>query len=210
MILELKDEWLIGMGTVKLVYQHPHDEGKLIKVIRPEIVHADGGFLNHSFFKRRINQGVYRQFRREIVQYLELCKRYYSSNEFCFPMETPYGLINTNKGLGLVVEKIIAPNGRGMNLKQMKLAGLMQKNQYQALEVFFKKCADIHLVFGEVNYEGILYTEYRGGGPEFVLVDGIGEKLAIPMRHYLKSVNSMYIEKVRERIFMKIAQVKNV
>lgn len=204
-LLVLQDSWMVGKGTVKYVYQHPLENDKLIKIIRPEIIHEDGGFKKHPWIKRTINQGIYRQFRREIIQYFELCKNNYCELDYRFPMEIPYGLIQTNMGLGLVVEKIVSPNGSPMNLKQLHQTGLLEKKHFAALLDFFERCKRMHLVFGEVNYEGLMYTEARNSKPEFVLVDGIGEKLYIPLRANLKFVNARYIDKVKKRILEKIS-----
>lgn len=51
---------LLGEGTVKRVYALPGDDGKVLKLIRPELVAEDGGFAKHGRFKRAFAQGVYR------------------------------------------------------------------------------------------------------------------------------------------------------
>lgn len=58
----------------------------------------------------------------------------------------------------------------------------------------------MHVVFGEVNIAGIIYTEQRQDIPEFVLVDGIGEKLIIPFRSMSKTINTRNIRKVERNI----------
>ena len=62
----------------------------------------------------------------------------------------------------------------------------------------------MHIVFGEVNIAGIMYTEQRQGMPEFVLVDGIGDKLLIPFRSMSKTINSRNVRKVEAKIRSKI------
>ncbi|MEG2582433.1 hypothetical protein, partial [Comamonas sp.] len=57
-----------------------------------------------------------------------------------------------------------------------------------------------HIVFGEVNDAGILYTEARSGYPEFVLVDGIGEKLMVPVRAMFPAISARYVRKTQRRI----------
>lgn len=190
---------LIGSGASKMVYQHPTDGGLLIKVMRPEVVADDGGFKNHSRLKRNIFQGVYRQFRREILQYLQLCKVNYKKNLFVFPVETPSAFVKTDQGLGLVVEKIVGPSGRGETVSDLCKSGDFSPKHAQALKRFFDDCCEMHVVFGEVNPAGIMYTESRTGRPEFVLVDGMGEKLFIPVRAIFRSVNANYVRKVEER-----------
>ena len=194
----------IGSGTVKNVYQHPHEKGKIIKLIKPELVDAEGKFAKHGSLKGNLHQGVYRQFRREVIQYLQLCKNAYTENRYVFPIETPYGFIHTNQGLGLVTEKIQGDGGQVMTLEDLAKARLLEPKHTEALARFFDECVQLHVVFGEVNYAGLLYTEQRSGRPEFVLVDGIGEKLLIPMRAMFRSVNAAYIRKVQARIQMQL------
>lgn len=196
---------LLGQGTQKLVYEHPSDSQKVIKIMKPENATADGGRANQHRLRSHRSQGIYRQFRRELLQYLQLCKNNYSSNQFTFPIETVHGFITTNQGLGLVTEKIISPNGESLTLEHLAINGDFGKEQQQALDTFFDDCCQYHVVFGEVNIGGIMYTEQRQGRPEFVLVDGIGEKLIIPFRAMSKTINTRNIKKVEQEIKSKLA-----
>ena len=143
---------------------------------------------------------MYRQFRREILQYLQLCKTHYSQAIFQFPIETPHGLIPTNEGLGLVTEKILAPDGKAWTLEDLVKGPGLEEKHYHALDRFFDDCVQQHIVFGEVNNAGLLYTEQRSGRPEFVLVDGIGEKLMLPVRAMFPSLSARYVRKIEKRI----------
>lgn len=49
-----------------------------------------------------------------------------------------------------------------------------------------------------------MYTEQRHGMPEFVLVDGTGDKLLIPFRSMRKTINSRNVRKVEAKIKSKI------
>lgn len=195
----------IGEGTIKDVYQHPTEPDQIIKIIKPSIVAPDGGFSKHGNIKRKLYQGIYRQFRRELLQYLQLCKNHYGSGQFTFPVETPYGLVATDQGLGLVTEKITAPDGKGWTLEALARDTALQPKHYQALQQFFDDCVRLHIVFGEVNIAGLMYTEQRSGRPEFVLVDGIGEKLLIPVRAMSAWVSARYVRKVQQRILQQVA-----
>jgi hypothetical protein len=191
---------LLGHGTQKNVYQHPEDPNKVIKVMLASRAGKDGGIINQNRWRRHFSQGIYRQFRRQILQYMQLCKNNYHSKRFIFPIETFYGFVATDQGLGLVSEKIIAPSGRGMTLDELCRQKIFQAHHAAALQQFFAECSALHVVFGEVNKAGIMYTVSRTGRPEFVLVDGIGEKLFIPIRAMSKRINSSYIRKVEQRI----------
>ncbi|MNY85219.1 hypothetical protein D3C78_13980 [compost metagenome] len=199
-MLNVENLQRLGSGTVKNVYQHPQDASKIIKTIKPQLVAVDGGFAKHGAFKRAVYQGVYRQFRREILQYLQLCKTHYSTGVFQFPIETPYGLIATSEGLGLVVEKVLGPDGRAWTLEDLAKGPGLQRKHHMALDRFFDDCVQKHIVFGEVNDAGLLYTEDRSGYPEFVLVDGIGEKLMVPVRAMFPAISARYVRKTQRRI----------
>mgnify|MGYP003596330796 FL=1 len=207
MHLKINDLKQIGKGCSKIVFQHPHDQNKVIKIMNPERVSKFGGFNNHSKFKQRFAQGIYRHFRRELIQYLQLCKLHYKANSFVFPVETPYGFVETNQGIGLVVEKIVSPNQQGVTLYDLCEQHLFEEKHEIALKYFFDACCDLHIVFGEVNIAGIMYTEQRNNKPEFVLVDGMGEKLFIPLRAMSKRINAQNIRKVELNIRKKMEQL---
>ena len=188
MHLKINDLKQIGKGCSKIVFQHPHDQNKVIKIMNPERVSKFGGFNNHSKFKQRFAQGIYRHFRRELIQYLQLCKLHYKTNS-------------------LVVEKIVSPNQQGVTLYELCEQHLFEEKHEIALKDFFDACCDLHIVFGEVNIAGIMYTEQRNNKPEFVLVDGMGEKLFIPLRAMSKRINAQNIRKVEFNIRKKMEQL---
>ena len=199
MIYQISELQKFGQGCSKIVYQHPEDDNKIIKIMNPEFVGEDGGWQDHTF-KRNLSNGVFKQFQRQILEYLKLCKVHYQANQFEFPVETPYGFAMTSQGLGLVTEKILSPNGKGMTLHEMCQQNLFEDKHAKALADFYDACCDLHIVFGEVNINGIMYTESRNNKPEFVLVDGIGEKLFIPLRKMSKRINAWNIRKMQNRI----------
>lgn len=177
-MIQIDQLTLLGQGTQKLVYQHPEDSDKVIKLMRPENATADGGRASQHPIRSNRHQGIYRQFRRELLQYLQLCKNNYAQKQFIFPIETVYGFISTDKGLGLVTEKIISPNGESLTLEDVVNQDLFGDEQKKALDQFFDDCCNYHVVFGE--------------------------KLVIPFRAMSKSINTHNIRKVKEKIKTKL------
>ena len=82
MIYQLDQLQLLGQGGYKIVYQHPTEHDKAIKIMNPNRFTADGEWAHLKGFKRTHAQGPYKQFRREILQYLQLCKNHYRQNRF--------------------------------------------------------------------------------------------------------------------------------
>lgn len=190
----------IDAGTQKDIYEHPSETDKIIKIMKSEHATPDGGRAGQHKLRAHRSQGIYRQFRRELLQYLQLCKSHYGALKFTFPIETVYGFVATDQGLGLVTERVTSPSGRAFSVYDLVKEGLFTDRHAAALDQFFNECCDMHVVFGEVNIAGIMYTEQRQGKPEFVLVDGIGEKLIIPFRSMSKTINTRNIRKVERHI----------
>ncbi|GAF54861.1 hypothetical protein JCM18901_465 [Psychrobacter sp. JCM 18901] len=199
-MLDIEQLKPLGEGTQKIVFEYPDDSNKVIKIIKSEHATPDGGRAGQYKLRAHRSQGIYRQFRRELLQYLQLCKSHYGALKFTFPIETVYGFVATDQGLGLVTERITSPSGRAFSVYDLVKEGLFTDRHAAALDQFFDECCDMHVVFGEVNIAGIMYTEQRQGKPEFVLVDGIGEKLIIPFRSMSKTINTRNIRKVERHI----------
>lgn len=199
-IINTADLKLLGEGSYKHVYQHPEDDHKVIKVMKRDRASEDGGILKQTGLRRHHQQGIFRQFRRELIQYIQLCKNHYKENRFIFPIEVAYGFMHTDKGLALVTEKITSPDGTSRTLISLCENNEFEEKHAQALDRFFDECCELHIVYGEVNVAGIMYTESRSGRPEFVLVDGIGEKLFVPFRAMSKSINSRNVRKVEQKL----------
>ena len=203
-MLLTKNLKFLGQGTQKIVFEHPADSDKIIKIMNPKHATVDGARARQHHLRAHRSQGIYKQFRRELLQYLQLCKSSYTKLTYTFPIETVYGLIGTDQGLGLVTEKITSPNGSVMSVYDLNEDNSFDQTHANALDKFFDECCNLHVVFGEVNIAGIMYTEQRHGIPEFVLVDGIGDKLLIPFRSMSKTINSRNVRKVEAKIKSKI------
>ena len=112
----INDLVLVGQGCLKNVYAYPDDPNKVIKVMKSERITTSGGFSGQRILRQKMTFGVYKQFIRQILQYAKLCKNHYHQNIFTFPIETFYGVVQTDRGLGLVVEKIMSPCGESVTL----------------------------------------------------------------------------------------------
>mgnify|MGYP003632331679 CR=1 FL=1 len=200
-----KDLNLLGEGTQKLVFDHPESTDKVIKIMKPENSTPDGARVGQHYLRAHRSQGIYRQFRRELIQYLQLCKSNFNEKNYTFPIETVHGFVGTDLGLGLVTEKIVSPSGLPKTLSYISRNSEFTPKHAKALDDFFDSCCCLHIVFGEVNIAGIMYTEERRGIPEFVLIDGIGDKLIIPFRSMSKTINTRNVRKVERKIKSKIS-----
>ncbi len=190
----------VAQGKDKMVYNHPEDSNKVIKVMKRSRATENGSRPPRSNIKNNRHQGIYREFRREMIQYLQLCKNTYAKNQFVFPVETVYGFQPTDQGLGLVVEKVLGPNGKLLTAYDLIVGEEFTNKHTIALKRFFDDCCKYQVVFSEVNLRGLMYTELRQNRPEFVMVDGMGEKVFVPWRSMSRSINSYNVRKVEARL----------
>lgn len=93
----IKDLNLLGKGTQKLVFEHIESPDKVIKIMRPENATADGARVGQHYLRAHRSQGIYRQFRRELIQYLQLCKTNFYEKNYTFPIETVHGFVGTDE-----------------------------------------------------------------------------------------------------------------
>ncbi len=200
-VINIDDCQYLSRGTVKLVFAHPRFPDSVIKVINPKAVDELGQFARQSSWKKKRKLGIYRYFQREVEQYLRLCRAHYSIPTSTFPIAIPRGFVQTSIGLGLISELIRNDDGAiAPTLTQLVAAKQFSAIHAKALETFFQRCIDLHIVFGEVNSAGLLFTTTRSAEPQFVLVDGIGEKNLIPFKTWSFEINKRRVLKVREQI----------
>jgi hypothetical protein len=134
-----------------------------------------------------------------------LCRRQYGRDLAGLPFARIHGLVSTSAGLGLVVERISGADG-GLAPTMIELVANRQfeKRHLEAVERFFARCRDLHVVFGDLTVNNIVYTEARDPDGEFIAVDGFGEKSAIPVHRWSRFLNDRKIERVRRRLMSSV------
>ena len=183
------------------IFELPDRPDVLLKTILPERVDEHGNFHERGRIKNLRGYGAYHAFVREITEYLRLRRMLYGNHFTTLPISAIYELTNTNEGIGLVVERIADDTGElAPTLREIVAAGQFSLKHERALEAFQRTCKAMHVVFGDVHWDNIVYTEVRTGEPEWVCIDGFGEKSIIPIHRLSKTFNSRKVDRVIERI----------
>ena len=199
--IDLDDCVLKKGGRTRNVHEHEALPGLLIKTLQPDLVDRNGYFKAYARWKKRRPHGAYFVFRREIDEFLVLCRRQYGRGLSDLPIARIHGLVLTSAGLGLVVERISAKDGDlAPTMTELIGENRFEMSHMRALERFLDRCRELHVVFGDLTVNNIVYTEARDPRGEFVAVDGFGEKSVIPIHRWSTLLNGRKIERVRKRL----------
>ena len=195
--LELRDAAPICRGDTRNIYEVPEFPGSLVKTIRPERVDPTGHFVGKSGMKRLRLEGCYQGFAREMAEYLILSRRLYACPGTALPIAHIYGLVQTDQGTGLVMEKIVDRDGTlAPTIGRLHAEGRLADRHRHALDAMFERCRELHIVLNDIHANNIVYTEERSGGPECICVDGFGERVLIPVHRWFASVNRRKINRI--------------
>jgi hypothetical protein len=209
--IDLADCELVKSGRTRNVHEHRSLPGLLIKTLQPGVMDANGHIKAYQWWKKGRPHGAYFSFRREIDEFIVICRRHYGRKMPALPFARIHGLVTTSAGLGLIVERIAGEDGDlAPTMRELMAAGQLERHHLQAMERFLARCRDLHVVFGDLTINNIVYTEGRDPQGEFVAIDGFGEKSAIPLHRWSRFLNDRKIERIRRRLIRALpATLKN-
>jgi hypothetical protein len=196
--LRLKDERPFATGAMKMVFHHPHDKRLLVKVIKPSVVERRR-VMERNWFKRRRRLQAHIDFVREITQYVSVKS---NTNRPILSIQRFVGIVDTDLGLGMVVEKVTGRDGE----PAPRLVSLLRRDGFtpeikNMLEVLIEDLNRNHVVLNELRARNIVYAENESHERRLVLIDGIGEKVLIPLFSFSKFANTrMNMRKYRRLV----------
>lgn len=189
-IIVLSDKEPVASGKKRIVFEHPENTDYLIKVYRNHIKQA-----KQSLYQRHYNRYTYLSgFLREIREYILLK----SDNQSPLTGHIPkiIGLIDTDLGLGLTVQKLVNNKGDlAVNLRELTRSQCLSQELQKKLDDFFYALVQSNIVIGDLNIRNIVLAYHDKEGYKFYLVDGLGDKTFIPMKRYCKTIRKSYKSK---------------
>ncbi len=170
----INDSDLIGKGSNRLVYAFPNDLSRCIKVPKP-------GRHRHKHQEREVR--FYEQLKKNRVP-TDHISRY-------------LGTVETNFGTGYIYDAIRDANGQiSDKLKTMSLNNRERVPEYlQVIETIEDYLFDNLISFYEVNPSNIVCRINDNGALEPFIVDGLGEKVAIPIVNYSRKLRRLTIRR---------------
>jgi hypothetical protein len=210
--VELDDWRMCAEGSQREIYEHPDDPSVLIKIVKESQQGARGARKpkNRLFwFKRARRFGAYMTFRREIDEYLEQARKGSREDQTAVPIAKVFGLVETSKGLGIVVERITTQDGRlAPTLTDLLRDGRFKPSHLQLVANFFAQCSREHVVLMDARPPNFVVTD-RSGYEELICVDGTGDKSAGHIYSTVKLLNAAKLKRYHAKLLTKIEYTAN-
>ena len=194
----------LAVGHLRSVYQHPGQRDALIKLMRADVVekrwNARGRWL-----KRLPRTRHYIGYLREIKEYIAARA---ISDESELPIVRMIGLVETDLGLGLVSEKVVGAGGAlAPTLAEVYSKGGYTQELRAALEKFLASLLAGNVIVGDMHAWNIVYGSDSRGGPRLVMIDGFGEKHAIPVSSMSRAVNRYRTMRLYRRMLAQLERL---
>ena len=192
----------VAKGGEKLVYFHPQDNNKLIKVINPNYVQFMKKNRPFSGSVRRLT--YYWFFANMVIEHiasreLNIDKKHY--------LQKILGFEDTNLGLGIIVDAIKNRDGTlGLTLGDIIKNKLFDEAHSKALDDFMAWMRQTHIIIRDLWLENLVWHEQ---GQYFVLVDGIGSRYLPSLRNYSKWYNLRGNNKRADKLKARIEKYLN-
>lgn len=203
--LRLSDATPIASGQIRRIFEHPHDARLLIKILRPDSIERRWKGPLRAW-KRLARALHYNGHVRELREYITACARHPARPA---PIARTIGVIETDLGLGLVAEKVVGP---GSILAPTLATRYASEGGFSAalerdLEELLEGLLACNVIVGDMHAWNIVYGSDSRGGPRFVLIDGFGEKLAIPLTSMSQRFNAHNTRRLYRRMREQLAQL---
>lgn len=163
----------VASGSRHLIYQHPLERNLLVKVHRPA---APPRW--YKLHRRLYGPSI--GFVREIREQLLVWSRCNRHPEF---LNRIVGVCETDAGAGMLIERLEDEDGNlAKNLTATIVGGHFDAEKKSALAAFLDQLRTSPLYFDDLNAANIVYAfDGKSRRYRFVLVDGIGHKVLIPI-----------------------------
>ena len=204
--LELKHLEPIAKGSARLVFGHPERPDLLVKVLRPKLLESRYG-EGAAWFRRRRRYDPYLLFLREIREYVAA---YASHGHSLRIAQKVRGLVETDLGLGLLVEAVRGADGAlAPTVAKLIANGTYDEAAQAALERFLSELLENDIVIADLHERNLVYVGGAGGVPHYVMIDGLGSSTLVPFKSWSRTLNRRSklrrIRRLRARIARRIA-----
>ena len=200
-VISLKATKPVISGAYRHIYQHPHDDDLLIKVVRESVVKNRKRSRSDSW--RRY--GHFKTWLRELREYLELRER--GLHELPF-IQRFVGMVETDAGLGMVVSKLRGSDGNlAPTLERIVRSEGLTAPLRARIEMLRAELTRHHITICDVSARNIVRARDDIHGDRLVFVDGFGDRLLVPINLYSRIANAWSTARRFQRMMRKLESI---
>ena len=205
-ILYLNPDDMITEGGERMVFAHPDDPSRLIKVVKPRYAEEFPGWSFGHITQRHIPAARIRSTVKQYEEYNRLMLGRLFDPDFKMPISHLYGFVKTNLGLGCLTERVTDENGANApTLNRLLRLGQLTDDRLAALNDLISQLYEVSVCASDVQGSNFVYGHRHIGGagqvtsPQWVLIDGFGDRFAIPLRTYSRRVRTLGLDDAFQR-----------
>ncbi|MEM6740747.1 MAG: YrbL family protein [Pseudomonadota bacterium] len=191
MQIDLEGQKIVARGKNRDLYRHPRDAGALIKVVNASRQRKEAA---RSWLAQRLKPSYTREFMSEIDAVYRAHRRAQwlgVPRTRRLPIIETVGLVATSKGMGLVVERLAAPNGElAPTLKTLIEVGDFDQRRLARLNDFVERIFALRIVADDFDPKNIVWDAQS---ESFVMIDGFGEKPVVPIHVWSRKINDFQL-----------------
>lgn len=205
-MLRLADVEPLAVGQMRHVYRHPERADALVKVIRADMLEQRWGGAR-NWLKRRARARQYTVYLRELHEYVALRAR----DAHAAPIVRVHGLVETDLGLGQVVEYMRGEDG-GLAPTLERLLARHGDAAWirRGVDGLFASLLEHRVVLSDMHVGNIVHGCGDQGEPRFALVDGFGEKNVVPLCSMSAAWNARNTRRMHRRLMRQYSALSGV
>jgi hypothetical protein len=193
-MIDIDDCTLIAAGRHRLVFAHPYDANKILKVFRFD--RSPESQWSSVWYKRLMPLTKIDSNLRDIAEHRKALRK---GRKVARHICELFDLEETSKGPALVGERVHNIDGN----TSLTLSDYVNKhgiaNVRSAIDVLFKQLSNSHVLFRDAHARNILVKQVDKQ-PVLVIVDGLGEANFIPYASLSKILNGWKLHRKKLRL----------
>jgi hypothetical protein len=197
-ILEIDETKRIGTGKWRIVYLHPEDDTKVLKLHRAD--NSPAARRARRWQNRLLHQSRFDANARDLRLYRRLAAR---APEVLDRIGAVHGIVDTNQGPALMAEHVRDADGRTSQSLWRHVGQNGLADMLPLLDDFFEALASHHVPVEDPTYHNILVCK-NGPKMRLILVDGLGDPTLIPYKTLFKGLNREKLMRKKGRLIAKL------
>jgi len=195
----------VAEGGERIVYVHPDDPTRLIKVLKPIAPEKMVKWKFSHLTRLYIPSARWRVTTKQYDEYRRLMLDHQFDAGFNLPVTHLYGFVKTSLGLGCVSERVMLDGANGPTLEALVMGNALSDVHLRSLNDFVARLYDVGVCVADMGPANFVFGQRFIGaagvasGPEWVLVDGFGDRFAIPLRTWSRRARTFGMDDAFKR-----------